>query len=296
MQALAGFIMRGPAQAVAVVVVAAVLGIWFTPVVVVSAGALSLVTLRLGARPGLTVLGGAALVAVVAGQLAAGHWLAGAGLVAGLWLPSWGLAMLWRLGGSLALTVQAATALGLAVALGLHVALDEPAAFWRATLEAWLGPAFGRATGGADLERLLDQVAALMTGGVAASMVLTLVLGLLLGRYWQALLYNPGGLGAEFRGLNLGRRAGAVGLAVAAGAALTAQPLLDYFALVLVIPFLFQGLALVHALVARTGVSRLWLAGFYALMAIALPHVLALVSLAGLADTWLDFRARLPTR
>ena len=45
----------------------------------------------------------------------------------------------------------------------------------------------------------IPQVAALLATGNAVIAVLSLMLG----RYWQALLYNPGGFGSEFRALKM---------------------------------------------------------------------------------------------
>jgi hypothetical protein len=54
----------------------------------------------------------------------------------------------------------------------------------------------------------------------------------------------------------------------------------------------FQGLAVVHGLVARTGASVAWLIGAYLLLLMP-PHFgLPALLLVGLTDGWIDFRAR----
>ena len=42
-----------------------------------------------------------------------------------------------------------------------------------------------------------------LTGVMASSLQVTCLLCLMLARYWQASLYNPGGFGREFRSLRL---------------------------------------------------------------------------------------------
>lgn len=39
-------------------------------------------------------------------------------------------------------------------------------------------------------------------------------------------------------------------------------------------------------------VGRGWLVAVYVLLLMAMPHVVALLALAGMADGWFDFRAR----
>jgi hypothetical protein len=60
--------------------------------------------------------------------------------------------------------------------------------------------------------------------------------------------------------------------------------------------FLLQGVALVHGAVAALGAAKGWLIGFYILLFIALPHSFTVVSAAGFADSWLDFRKRMAGR
>ena len=52
-------------------------------------------------------------------------------------------------------------------------------------------------------QALIEGLSRWMTGAFAASLYVQFLLALLLGRWWQAVLYNPGGFGAEFRGLRL---------------------------------------------------------------------------------------------
>ena len=59
--------------------------------------------------------------------------------------------------------------------------------------------------------------------------------------------------------------------------------------------WLLQGLALVHALQRRLGVSIFWLVAMYAMLLFAMPYVIGTLAIAGFADSWIDFRARLGT-
>ena len=58
------------------------------------------------------------------------------------------------------------------------------------------------------------------------------------------------------------------------------------------IGFMLQGLAVVHSLRSRSGVHQVWLVVLYVLLFIAMVHTALALAAVGLADVWLDFRAR----
>jgi hypothetical protein len=68
-----------------------------------------------------------------------------------------------------------------------------------------------------------------------------------------------------------------------------------YLTMLLLVGWLLQGLSLVHALRRRLGASLAWLVALYVLMLFAMPYVVGALALAGFADSWIDFRARLGT-
>src|SRR5690606_20902856 len=110
----------------------------------------------------------------------------------------------------------------------------------------------------------------------------TSVLCLLLARYWQAALYNPGGFGVEFRALRY--PAGVTTLLVAVAVGLIVFGLqLRTWSMICVIPLTFAGLALIHARVAVRGGGSTWLVIFYIAWLI-FDLVKLLVVLAAVAD------------
>jgi uncharacterized protein YybS (DUF2232 family) len=56
--------------------------------------------------------------------------------------------------------------------------------------------------------------------------------------------------------------------------------------------YLNQGIAVLHAVFAGKQFHAVWLFMIYLLM-FFVPHIVVLLALAGLADTWIDFRRRL---
>lgn len=277
MRALAEFIMRGRAQAAAV----ALLGHWIP---LLSPATVALVTLRRGLADGALVLAWAllpAIVLVAMGQHNAALAIIGAVsifLTAGILRRS----ASWQhtLMGLVALNTLGALLLGAALPQLVSAAVDGIGEILKAIV--------------AEAEQpipLPEPNATMVLGLLAAMTTLSGALGLVLGRWWQALLYNPGGFAAEFRALRLGPVAALVSL----GAALYCylQPAtMAVWSLVFAQPLLFAGIALVHSLVAKKGMGVQWLVLFYSALLLLQPFKILLVIVA-FGDTWLDIRGRI---
>ncbi|MDP2283350.1 MAG: hypothetical protein Q8M35_04250 [Pseudohongiella sp.] len=115
---------------------------------------------------------------------------------------------------------------------------------------------------------------------------------LMLARWWQAVLYNPGGFQQEFHQFKL-QPAIAMMLMVLFLAASAGVTVLTGWIMYFLLPLFFAGLALVHGLVGLKKLSRLWLVAFYMLM--LNPPLAQLLAVAALIDSWYDFRARVKT-
>ncbi len=116
------------------------------------------------------------------------------------------------------------------------------------------------------------------------------VLCLLLARWWQALLYNPGGFRAEFHGLRYTPAVSGILLLLVLGVSslgLGYRPWAVLFAL----PLSIAGLALVHARAAYRGYGAAYLTLFYLLWVLLDPVKLIVIGLA-VADSLVDFRSR----
>lgn len=264
-----------------------------------SGAALVLVTLRQGPREGLLtgLLGFAAsavLLLLLTGSVAPALGLAGA-----FWAPLWLLAAVLRYTVALDKTLPVAL-LGVTVAMLAYAAyLGDPTAWGAALLQQVLEPALaplGLRDEPAALMQVREWLAPLVLGLMFANLLLTVLISLLLGRWWQALLYYPGGFQREFHELRLGKPMALLALGVFSLAVLLKQPLLVNLALLWLVVYTLQGVALVHGLVARAGLALGWLAGFYVLLAVALPQFAVILCLLSVLDPWVDFRARVRPR
>jgi hypothetical protein len=290
----AAFIMRGRAQAVMVAAVCTVLSLLLAPLSYVGAAAIALVTLRVGQRDGMLVMAGAGLAAGLLAWLALGSPLPALAFAIMFWLPVWLLAVLLRQGVSQGLVLAAAGGLGLLGVIFVHLLVPVPADWWRELLREVLLPMLEQRDVRIE-PAVLEQAAQLMTGLVAAITILGALLSLYLGRWWQALLYNPGGFATEFRGLRLHRLVAVATALVVVGTVVAGDALGTLgleFVILAVLLYTVQGLAVAHALVASRGLSVGWLFGLYFALLFLSPQSTLVVGMAGYADSWLDFRAR----
>lgn len=280
MKGLAEFVMRGRLQALLVAVACA--GAWLF--CWISAAVVALVTLRKGAGEGAWLLMWALLPAGItlytygdSGPLA-------------LLVGTMGLALVLRATVSLTLAVLASVAVGFAsgaaiLAFGGEYLAQVAQYFgeFLSTIEQQL------AEGGNQVELPrpgIGQIAGMLGTGTAMLSVLCL----LLARYWQAALFNPGGFGEEFRTLYYPV---AVSTALALLAIVLSGLGMEYrtWAMICFIPLTFAGLALIHARAKIRGQGSGWLGVFYAAWFVFDPVKLLVVFFA-LADSWMNFRQR----
>lgn len=297
MKAFAAFILRGPGQAASVACATLLLAsvMPLPPLAWFSAAVLALVMLQLGPRGYAVATGVGVLALTAAGWLVLGHGAVVAGIALAAWLPAGLIALVLHRRARLDDTLLTACALGWLLVIGFHLVLDAPAEWWQEALLQYMPPERIEAEFGVSAARMrefIERGAPLMTGMLGASVVLGSVCSVLLARWLQAGLYHPGAFGAEFRGLRLGRVAATI-LAILCGLALALPlPLLDGLAFVALAVYLFQGLAVAHGVVAGREMGVAWLVGLYVLGLLALPQMVLALALVGVADAWLDFRAR----
>ena len=119
----------------------------------------------------------------------------------------------------------------------------------------------------------------------------TAVFGLIVSRWWQALLFNPGGFQEEFHGFKLDQPVALILIAfVIAGVGLPLEyrPWVELMSL----PLLIAGVALVHSSVKLMGLGTHWLGLMYFGLFFIGPTGTVLVGL-GLVDSILNLRSRL---
>jgi hypothetical protein len=292
---IAEFVMRGPVNAGAVAAGTLLLGLVVAPFAWLSAAVVALVALRLGAFATLRVAGPALAGVALAGALVTGQGaaIAVSGLVA--WLPAMVLALVLRQRVRLDDALLVACAIGWALVFGTYLFVEDPTGLWRDLLHRIMPPEAMAARFELSAEavrQMIDAMAPLMTGVVAMSVVFSAITSLLLARWWQSLLYNPGGFGSEFRALRLGRTAAAVTLGISALALFTTPAWIDSLALVVAAVYVFQGLAVAHGVVNGLGLGPGWLVALYVALVPLMIYVVVGLMIVGAVDAWADYRRR----
>lgn len=304
MKALAEFIVRGRWQAVLVTAACGVMTFMLPPFSTVlnylAAAAVALVMLHIGTLQGLQVLFIASVVSVLFYQLLGLQAAVVIIMVALLWLPCAGLAIVLRVSRRLDTALKAAVVFGAVLLLAVYGLHGDPVPWWierLQVLQEMLDSAGLPVTNLSD-EEMVRAVAALLTGLVLASLLVGVLGSLMLARWWQSQLVHPGGFREEFSNLRLGQAAGLLTLGTLLAARLasgTLSDLLAQLAMIMLVPYLLTGLAVIHSVVRQTGRGNAWLVAIYILLAL-LPQATLLLAGCGLLDTWVDFRRRVQAK
>jgi hypothetical protein len=294
MRVLADFAMKSRWRAVGSVAALGALGIFIPPVSVLSGAVVGLVALRVGIGQAAFVAGigslflGALLFALTGGSPVIGV-LAGMGQ----WLPVAAMGEVLRRSISWRVTLSAAAAVAGVLVLLVRLMVPDVEAAWVAVGMQMLAPFVdGGAASPEELEAALVRVAPFLTGLLAGIFLLSLSLSLLVARYWQALLYNPGAFGQEFRSLQLGRELSIAAVLLGLSGYLLGLSLALELALILGVLFFLQGLAVMHGLTHAQRMSHFWLVGMYVLLVIALPQMFLLLAALGVIDGVARLRER----
>lgn len=128
-------------------------------------------------------------------------------------------------------------------------------------------------------------------GALAMACLLSAVPSLVMARWWQAVLYNPGGFREEFHQLRLPPIMVVVSLLAGFYCYLSGGNNLMW-AVVFFTPATVAGIAFVHWLAASRGIAAQWLAVFYVMLVFVAPLKSLLAIVAGL-DSFLNLRGRL---
>jgi hypothetical protein len=214
---------------------------------------------------------------------------------------TWVYAVALRRFSSWSLVLQFAGLVSIVAVVTVHVVYPDVQAWW----QNWLTNYFSnieQATGQMTAQdvktnhgmiaNVVTGIAPYATGIVAMALSFYALLELLLSRWWQSAMFNPGGLQKELLEIRM---------SYAAGALFVLGMLVSYwggYSLVVdVMPTLYlvfgmAGLSLLHFIAKVRKVNWVWMGLFYIGISLA-PMAILLVAMIALLDTWIDFRKRL---
>ena len=293
MKAMAEYAMRGRLHAASLASLFAVLSLVLPPLSYISGALVALVTMRRGNSEGAVIAVISAIVLSVVAQFATGNMVIGFVFALMVWLPVWILSVVLRKTVSLMLTVSAAALISAIAVIGFHAMVGDTVTWWLSIIDQLFVEAFEQS--GADatqLEMMRENMSKFMTGLMATAFFLSMVLSIFLGRWWQAVLYNPGGFKTEFHAFRLDKTAAIIGALILVWASVLAEAGSVAIDLAFVVSVFgsVAGLALVHHFVDTRGINKAWVITLYLLLMFVAPQLLVLLAIAGFADAWMDLR------
>ena len=290
---LASFVLKGPSQAALVAASMAILGLAVPPAAWLSGAAIVLVTLVSGPKYGLLTTGLSLLGSALFAYLIFATPQVAVIFVLLAWLPAWLTASVLRQTVSLALSLQGLTVVSLLAVIFIYALFPNFGEYWREPLDMLVQQLAEQSDefSLAELKQTEDWVIGFLPGLFVSSIMFGTMLSLFIGRWWQAVFYNPGGFAKEFQSLDLGKVSALSAIAIM----LVAMALGNIFsvALVAVVFVLYgmQALSLLHAVINIRKVNATWLLAIYLTM-FFVPHLMLLLVFAGLVDPWLNIRQR----
>lgn len=301
------FILHSRIQAMSAVFVIAFIPIIGTISIIIAA----FVTLRKGALEGAVILL-SALVPYFISFLAwppppaqANVALGMLGIIVASYVLTWLFAIVLRRFSSWNFALELAALLGVLIIGLVHVVFPGIQDWWGQQLTTYFVKSIdtlGKIKNGLETHPTLNdvQIQAISvakryaTGFIMVSILFNALLQLLIARWWQAAMFNPGGLRKELHQIRLSHITAVifvVGLLLSYYQVDFAQDAIP----VLYMVFSVAALSLLHCVVKSSKIGWVWLVAVYSGIIWLFPLSIILLSMIGLLDTAVDFRKRFKT-
>ena len=290
MRALGTYMLLGRLQAVTAISLFTVISMFIPPLSYLLSGVpVGLIILRKGPTYAMQVLLVCLLAVVLFVAVIGVNPQVAFAFALGIWAPVYFCCNVLRQTQSQGWLVFAAGTMATAYILVLHWLVADVPAWWQQWMELWINNAFPEG-GGEQYQEILVQAAPAMNAIMAGAIATSLIVTTLISRWWQSLLFNPGGFRSEFYALRL---PGAVIILSLAGIILLyasggqqGSAGLDIL-VVVIFMYLFQGLASVHRVVNVKKLPQVWLVVMYLLL-IFMPQAILIIACLGLVDSWIN--------
>lgn len=261
----------------------------------IASALMAFVTLRKGAYEGLLLLASITVADIAYAQFFLGGLEARFVILDLLAnnLPTFLAALYLRKAASWNTLIEGLTYITLLLILAIHLAFPDISQWWVQQLTGLSDKitdiAHTRMT-----PKLIQQAAYYATGLQAMLALGSILFNLVIARYLQASLFNPGGLKRELYFLHMPKRLGYLMMAVALPALLSFNLAKDLLPVTL-IPFICTGISLFYDFASKRAHGWAWLISFYALLLLAFPSVCLILVIVGLLDTFVNLRPYLKT-
>jgi hypothetical protein len=216
---------------------------------------------------------------------------------------TWVFAVLLRQYGSWNLLLQLTALLGIVIVMGAYIVNPDIQTWWQTHLTNYINYAL-KSSGDmtddkitamqASTSGLVGALKPFFTGFMATFVVFWALLQLLLARWWQAAIYNPGGLRKELCNIRLSYAAGIVSFIVAL-MLFTGSPIIVDMTSVIICTYVTAGFSVLQVLLNNTKKAWLWNTLIYAGI-ILVPFGMGLVGVLALVDTFFNLRRYIPQK
>lgn len=270
--------------------VCALLPFFYVPTGFLAAVIVGLITLQKGAKSGAYVLVWVALPAIASLVM---YQITPFDVLFLRCAVIWAFAIVWRQYQSVGLILELMVFVGVIAIVMLHIVIPDTAQWWMTELTKYINEVYSASQWKMNVEptQLAARLAPVASGILSFFFACTVFLELLIARFWQCVLRNPGAFTKEFLHIRIGRFS--AGLAVGMGVLvlLKVMPIVDAFPLV-ILPFFVAGLSLTHLIVQQkqfllTPLIVLYMSLFF--LPVVVVSVLAVV---GFMDSWINFRKK----
>ena len=281
MKALAEFILRGRLQALIVALVGS-----FFPLI--SSAAIALVSLSKGAKEGILLFLWISLALVLIQQAGSENPLLTAVSIASLGIMVVA-AIVHKVLASWQWTLLAIVVAAVIISLAFGILMGSSVTSLVAAAQDMLANVKNQEQ---DTQLSIELTESMLLGLVATILAIGSMMSLMLARWWQAGIYNPGGFQKEFHSFTIEVKVAVLLVAIV----LTGQLLPNssqLWAELAALPLLVAGIALVHFTVKLFGQGKQWLAFVYVGMIMVGKPVTLILVVLGLTDSLIDLRSRL---
>ena len=281
MKALAEFILRGRLQALIV----ALIGSFFP---LISSAAIALVSICKGAKEGTLLFLWVSLALVLIQQAGSENPLLTAVSIASLGIMVIA-ATVHKVLASWQWTLLAIVAVAVAISQALGIFMESSVTNLVATAQEMLSNVKSQEQ---DAQMSIGLTDSMLLGLVATILAVGSMMSLMLARWWQAEIYNPGGFQKEFHSYTIDAKIAVLLVVILILGQFLPQSS-KLWAELAVLPLLVAGIALVHFIVKLFGQGKQWLAFVYVGMIMVGKPVTLILVLLGLTDSLIDLRSRL---
>jgi len=137
----------------------------------------------------------------------------------------------------------------------------------------------------------IQQLVPFATGSAAFLLFFGVFLQLLLARWWQSIIFLPGGFRQEFVQIRVDRIASILLVVATVGMYWHPAWLMDLYP-VLLLPFMVAGLSIVHYLTSKRKQMVILVIAMYIALIIFNFLTVAVLGLIGFVDSWIHFRRK----